>query len=75
MDFITDEDEKCRSFHRRFHSLASQRVDGIQSGGTAGGHEAEDDANVGRENECDEVDLRIEHKGRTDDLAKAHARP
>ena len=48
-----------------------ERLDGIEAGGAAGGHEAEEDADGGGEDEGDDVDFRIEEERRADDFGEA----
>ena len=51
----------------------AQGIDGIEAGGAAGGHEAEEDADGSGEDEGDDVDLRIKQKWRADDFGEGHA--
>ena len=48
-------------------------VDGVEAGGAAGGHESEEDADGGGEDEGDHVDVRIKQEGRADDFGEVRA--
>ena len=50
-----------------------QGFDGVEAGGAAGGHEAEEDADGGGKEKGDAVDLRIEQEGCADELCEPDA--
>jgi len=54
--------------------LVAEGVDGVESGGAACGHEAEEDADGGGEGEGDDVDFGIEEEGCADDIGEDFAK-
>ena len=49
--------------------------DGVERGSSAGGHEAEDDANGGGKHEGNHVDFGVEQKRRANDFGQRDAQP